>query len=216
MFAGRLVQIQGVDAAYWRSKAAGEKLVTQPLAAMRGTIYGGDGQILAMTVETYLVWADPPQIPAAKKPVVAQQLSGPLKMPAQQILNLLLHPTSPQYVVLEKNVAAAPGNQISALNITGVYETPSYARAYPDGPATSDVVGFTNVNNQTGVISGQAGIELEYNKLLSGIAGSEQMMVGANAQPIPLAGQQGHPGPGRHRHPADDHPRAPARGRAGL
>jgi len=191
LFAGRLVQIQGMQAAYYRSKAESEKLVTQTLPAMRGTIYGADGQILAMTVETYLVWADPPQIPAASKAKVAQQLAGPLKMPAQQVLNLLLHhPASPQYVVLEKNVAAAPGNQISALNITGVYETPSYARAYPDGPATANVVGFTNVNNQTGAISGQAGIELADNKLLSGTAGSEQMMTGANGQPIPLAGSK--------------------------
>jgi cell division protein FtsI (penicillin-binding protein 3) len=192
LFAGRLVQIQGMQAAYWRTQAAGEKLVTQSLPAMRGTIYGADGQILAMTVETYLVWADPAQIPAARKAIVAQQLSGPLKMPAQQILSLLVHPTSPQYVVLEKNVAAAPGNQISALNITGVYETPSYARAYPDGPATANVVGFTNVNNQTGVISGQAGVELAYNKLLSGSAGSEQMMTGPppDGQPIPLAGSK--------------------------
>jgi cell division protein FtsI (penicillin-binding protein 3) len=190
MFAGRLVQIQGIDSGIYRTAAAQEKLVTQSLPAMRGTIYGADGQILAMTVETYLVWADPPQIPAARKPAVAQQLSGPLNMPAQQILNLLLHPTSHQYVVLEKNVAAAPGNQISALKITGVYETPSYARAYPDGPATANVVGFTNVNSQTGVISGQAGVELADNRLLSGAAGSEQMMVGPTGQPIPLAGSK--------------------------
>jgi cell division protein FtsI (penicillin-binding protein 3) len=190
MFAGRLVQIQGMESGYYRAAAAQEKLSTQTLPALRGTIYGADGQILAMTVETYLVWADPPQIPAASKPAVAGQLAGPLKMPAQQILNLLLHPTSQQYVVLEKNVAAAQGNQITALNITGIYETASYARAYPDGDATANVVGFTNANDQTDVITGQAGIELAYNKLLSGTPGSEQVMVGADGQPIPLAGSK--------------------------
>jgi cell division protein FtsI (penicillin-binding protein 3) len=190
MFAGRLVQIQGMESGYYRAAAAQEKLSTQTLPALRGTIYGADGQILAMTVETYLVWADPPQIPAASKPAVAGQLAGLLKMPAQQILNLLLHPTSQQYVVLEKNVAAAQGNQITALNITGIYETASYARAYPDGDATANVVGFTNANDQTDVITGQAGIELAYNKLLSGTPGSEQVMVGADGQPIPLAGSK--------------------------
>ncbi len=40
------------------------------------------------------------------------------------------------------------------------------------------------------MISGQAGIELADNKLLSGTPGSEQMMIGADGQPIPLAGSK--------------------------
>jgi cell division protein FtsI (penicillin-binding protein 3) len=187
LFAGRLVQIQGMQSGYYRAQAQTEQLRMVSLPAMRGTIYGADGQILAMTVTTYQVWADPPQIPAAGLPDVAQKLAGPLGMPAQQILNLLRHPSSPQYVVLENNVAAAQGDQISALNLTGIYETASYARAYPDGAATANVVGFTNVS-QDDEISGQAGIELAYNKLLSGTPGSEQVVTSNNGQPIPLAG----------------------------
>ena len=38
------------------------------------------------------------------------------------------------------------------------------------------MVGFTNVNPETGVIKGQSGIEEEYNSLLTGTAGSEQVM----------------------------------------
>jgi len=192
LFAGRLVQIQGMESGYYRTKAAGEQLRTLTLPAQRGPIYGADGQILAMTVVTYLVWSDPPQIHDADKPNVAQKLAGPLGMPAQQILSMLQHPTSPQYVVLKKNVAAAQGDQISALNITGIYETASYARAYPDGGATANVVGFTNVS-QDDAISGQAGIELAYNKLLSGTPGHEQVVTSNNGQPIPLAGSKDTP-----------------------
>jgi len=181
------VQIQGMESGYYRYQAEQEKLTTLTLPAPRGTIYGADGQILAMTVETYLVTADPPQIPAADKPGVARQLAGPLGMPAQQILNLLQHPTSPDYVVLAKDVPAVAGGQVSALAITGIYLTASYARAYPDGDATANVVGFTNIS-QSGMISGQAGIELAYNNLLSGTPGSEQVEMGTDGQPIPLAG----------------------------
>jgi cell division protein FtsI (penicillin-binding protein 3) len=191
MFAGRLVQIQGMESAYYRQKAESEKLTTLTLPAMRGTIYGADGQILAMTVATYTVTADPPQITADKE-TIAQQLAGPLAMPATQVLSLLEHPTSPQYVVLARNVSAANEAKIAALGITGIDETQSYARAYPDGAATADVVGFTNVN-ASDVINGQAGIELAYNKLLSGTAGSEQVEVSNNGQPIPLAGSKDTP-----------------------
>lgn len=188
MFAGRLVQIQGMESGYYRQKAESEKLTTLTLPALRGTIYGADGQILAMTVATYTVTADPPQI-TDDKATVARRLAGPLGMPAAQVLTLLEHPTSPQYVVLAQNVSAANEAAIVKLDITGINEQETYARAYPDGDATADVIGFTNVNSDD-VIAGQAGVELAYNKLLSGTPGSEQVEVSNNGQPIPLAGSK--------------------------
>jgi cell division protein FtsI (penicillin-binding protein 3) len=186
LFAGRLVQIQGMEAGYYRTQAKGQTFRTIALPAERGTIYGADGQILAMTVQTYTVTADPPQI--ANKPQAAQDIAGPLGMPVAQVLNLLEHPTSKDYVLLAKGVSAANQAQIARFNILGIGETASYARVYPDGSATANVVGFTSTNPATGVISGQAGLEEEYNKLLSGTPGSEQVEVGADGQPIPLAG----------------------------
>ena len=191
LFAGRLVQIQGMEAGYYRQVAKKQTFEAIPLPAMRGTIYGADGQILAMTVETYTVTADPPQI--ADKPRAAQELAGPLGMTEQQVLNLLEHPTSKDYVVLAKGVSAPNQTRIAALNIVGVASSPTYARDYPDGDATANVVGFTNVNPATGVIAGQTGIEQEYNKLLSGTPGSEQVEIGADGQPIPLAGSKDTP-----------------------
>jgi cell division protein FtsI (penicillin-binding protein 3) len=191
LFAGRLVQIQGMEAGHYRTMAMKQSFKTVSLPALRGTIYGADGQILAMTVETYTVSADPPQI--RDKPGAAQRLAGPLGVPAARVMSLLEHPTSPQYVVLAKGISAASQTAIAALNILGVYWTPTYARTYPDGPATANVVGYTNQNPATGVIAGQAGVEQAYNKLLSGTPGKEQVEVGADGQPIPLAGSDNIP-----------------------
>ncbi len=198
LFAGRLVQIQGMEAAYWRTAAVKEKLTTITLPAQRGTIYAANGQILAMSVETYTITADPPQIPAADQPVVAQQLAGPLAMTAAQVLYLLQHPSSKEYVVLAKNVSATADATIEALTFynAGIYDNadkPTYTMAYPDGDATANVVGFTQTNEATGAITGQAGIEAEYNSKLTGTAGSEQVELGADNQPIPLAGSQNTP-----------------------
>jgi cell division protein FtsI (penicillin-binding protein 3) len=191
LFAGRLVQIQGMEAGHYRTMAMKQSFKTVSLPALRGTIYGADGQVLAMTVETYTVSADPPQI--HDKPTAAQRLAGPLGVPAARVMNLLEHPTSPQYVVLAKGISAASQAAIAALNILGVSWTPTYARTYPDGPATANVVGYTNQNPATGVIAGQAGVEQEYNKLLAGTPGKEQVEVGADGQPIPLAGSDNTP-----------------------
>jgi cell division protein FtsI (penicillin-binding protein 3) len=189
LFAGRLVQIQGLDSASYKTLANDEKLTTTALPALRGTIYSSDHQILAMATETYQVWADPhpPLMTAAELPTIAQQLSGPLGLPAAKILSLLQHPTSPKYVVLATGVPVANDQKIEALSVydNGIYDQASYAMAYPNGQATANVVGYTNVNPQTGVIQGQAGVEEEYNKLLTGTTGSEEYEYDPNGEQIP-------------------------------
>ena len=187
LFAARLVQLQGLEAGRYRILASQQRDRTIPLPALRGSITGANGQVLAMTVETYLVYADPPLIPVADQSEVATKLAAYLSLPAYQILDLIQHPTSPQYVVLAKGVSAQAGDEIQALNLPGISETPSYARSYPDGDVTANLVGFTGTDSQ-GALVGAAGLEEEYNSLLAGRAGSEQVQIGTNGQQIPLAG----------------------------
>ena len=195
LFGGRLVQLQGMESGTFRNLAANERLQKTPLPGMRGAIYGADGQTLAMTLETFTVTADPPLIvPTAKdrtmsKAKAASELAGPLGLPAQQVLYKLEHPSSPEYVVLKQGVPASNGDQVNALGIPGISTSqvpPAFTREYPDGPATANVVGFTN--HPDGVITGQAGLEQEYNSLLSGHSGSEEAYTGTNGEPIPLEG----------------------------
>jgi cell division protein FtsI (penicillin-binding protein 3) len=192
LFAGRLVQIQGMQSGYYKAAAATEQVRNNPLPALRGAIYGSNGQPLAMTLETYTVTADPPLVPDKDKPTVARELAGPLGLTAARVLYLLRHPSSREYVKLADGVSTTNEATIAAFNIAGLTMTPKFVRAYPDGSATANLVGFTNTN-QGGVIAGQSGIEAEYNHLLTGTAGSEQVMVGSDNVPIPLAGSQDTP-----------------------
>ncbi len=191
LFAGRLVQLQGMESGTYRKLALDQRDRTIPLPAMRGSITGANGQVLAMTVTTYQVTADPPEITAARQPQVAAELSGPLGMTQAAVLNLLQHPTSRDYVVLAKGLSAQVGGQIAAMNITGIYMTASYARSYPDGEVTANVVGFTGTKN--GVLNGAGGIELQDNALLAGRSGREQVQIGTDGQQIPLAGSHDQP-----------------------
>jgi cell division protein FtsI (penicillin-binding protein 3) len=193
LFAARLVQLQGLEAGHYRTLASKQRDLTIPLPAVRGTITGANGEVLAMTVETYLVYADPPQMPVADQLQVATKLATYLNMPADQILSLIQNPTSPQYVVLAKGVSAQVGAQIAALNLPGISMTPSYARSYPDGDVTANIVGFTSTNSQGTLLTGAAGLEEEYNSLLAGKAGREQVQIGTNGQQIPLAGSNDRP-----------------------
>jgi cell division protein FtsI (penicillin-binding protein 3) len=192
LFAARLVQLQGLDAGRYRVLASKQRDQTILLPALRGSITGANGEVLAMSVETYLVYADPPLMSVTEQPQVAAKLAAYLNLPADQILGLIQHPTSPQYVVLAKGVSAQVGDEIQALDLPGIALTPSYARSYPDGDLAANIIGFTGTDSQ-GDLVGAAGLEQEYNSLLAGRAGSEQVQIGTDGEQIPLAGSSDQP-----------------------
>ncbi len=192
LFAGRLVQLQGLESTTYKQLASKQREKTIVLPALRGSITAANGQVLAMTVETYLVYADPPEIPVADQASVATKLSAYLNTPAALLIGEIQHPTSQQYVVLAKGVSAQAGNQISALHLPGINLTPSYARSYPDGSVTSNIIGFTGTTSNGTLVPG-AGLEQAENALLAGHAGSEHVQISNNGQPIPLAGSNDQP-----------------------
>ena len=191
LFAGRLIQLQGMESGTYRKLASQERHKTIPLHALRGSITGANGQVLAMTVTTYLVWADPTQIPAAKLQQVAGALAGPLGMTPAAVLGKLEHPTSRQYVVLARGVSAQASGQITAMGLPGIHQKASYARSYPEGSIAANIIGFTG--SRHGIVTGGAGLELQDNALLAGRPGSEQVQTGTDGQQIPLAGSSDKP-----------------------
>jgi cell division protein FtsI (penicillin-binding protein 3) len=186
IFTARLVQMEGFDSAAYRSAAREKQVDTVPIPVLRGQITASDGTVLAMTVQTYTVYADPVEIPVPQRAGVAAKLSGPLGETSAAILGMLNQPTSPQYMVLASNVPVATGSRIRALQLPGIDMTASYATAYPNGDLASDIVGQTNYTGPGDSIKGIAGLEYEYNGLLAGRPGSEEIEEGTDHTPIPL------------------------------
>jgi cell division protein FtsI (penicillin-binding protein 3) len=188
--AARLVQLQGLHWSRYRALAQQQMLPPQPIPipVVRGSITSSDGTILALTVQTDLVYTDPVQIPQAKRPQVAAALAGPLGMTPSAIEALIDHPSSPQYVVLKSSVPAAAGARIAALQLPGIAEDAAYSRVYPNGDLAANLIGFTDTD-AAGDLRGEAGLEQEYNTLLSGRDGSEEVELGPTQQPIPQTEQ---------------------------
>ncbi|MGE5287884.1 MAG: peptidoglycan D,D-transpeptidase FtsI family protein [Micromonosporaceae bacterium] len=195
LFAGRLVQLQGMEYGKYRSIAQRQRLQTIKIPAVRGAIVGADGRPLAMTVQADLVYADPTQMKgltpaqtASDRARYASKLAAPLAMPASAILDKLNNPPaiSPAYVVLKDHVTPQAAEQINALNIPGIAMNPEFRRVYPDGPLAGGLLGFTTTDN-AGVLHGAAGIEYAFNSLLAGRSGSQEVEIGADNQPIPTA-----------------------------
>jgi cell division protein FtsI (penicillin-binding protein 3) len=184
IFAGRLVQVEGLDsAAYKIASDQQHPPALIPIPAVRGTVSTSDGAVLAMTVQTDTVFADPRLIPPAARPGVAARLAGPLTLTAAALEHLLNHPSSPEYQVLASGVPVAVGDRVAALGLPGIDMTPSYTTSYPNAGLAAPLVGFTTEQNNT--LTGAAGLEQEYNSLLAGRPGSEYVEQGADGEPIP-------------------------------
>jgi cell division protein FtsI (penicillin-binding protein 3) len=186
LVSGRLIQLQGMDGAKYRLRAEQNRLHSIPVPAMRGTITAADGTPLAITVPEDTVTADPALIPAAQRAAVAAALAVPLRAKPADLLSLLDHNASSQYLVLAKNLPAEAGNRVSALGEPGITVSTQYARNYPDGDLAANLVGFTT-QDPAGDITGQAGVESAYNSLLAGRDGSEEVELGSGGQPIPVS-----------------------------
>ena len=69
-------------------------------------------------------------------------------------------------MVLKQNVPASAGSRISALGLEGIAEQASYSRVYPNGDLAANLIGFSDTD-AAGDLRGEAGLEQEYNSLLS-------------------------------------------------
>ncbi len=117
---------------------------------------------------------------------MASALARPLGLPAATILGQLEHPSSPEYEVLAQTASQATSQRIMKLGLPGIAlgGFPTYSRLYPNGNLAANLVGFTNENTSSGDLTGQAGLEQEYNSLLAGRDGSEEVETGVNGMPI--------------------------------
>jgi len=151
-----------------------QRMATTTVPTPRGQITTSDGTVLAMTVQTDQVTADPPLLSeTGPKGLIAAaaKLARPLRMKKAAILRLLRHPTSKDYVLIKQSVDVTTADVIGKLNLVGIYLTPTYTRVYPGGDLGAGLLGFTNQDKATGVIRGEAGLELTYNRLLTGRSG---------------------------------------------
>jgi cell division protein FtsI (penicillin-binding protein 3) len=141
---------------------------TLELPASRGRILDRNGLILASSIPAQSIWAIPEDVVIS--PPQLAELARLLDMPAS-VLDARLSNEDRTFVWLKRQVDEAIAKQIVELDIKGLYQRKEYKRQYPDGEATAHVVGFANVENM-----GQEGMELTFNKELSGTAGSRRVI----------------------------------------
>ncbi|MCJ7799384.1 MAG: penicillin-binding protein 2 [Polaromonas sp.] len=186
--AGRAVYIQVVGNDFFQRQGEVRFGRTLELPANRGRILDRNGTILASSVPASSIWAIPEDVEASPDQLAA--LARLLEMPLAELKKKLGYDKN--FVWLKRQLEVPVAQKIHALGIKGVYQRKEYTRKYPEGETMAHVVGFTNVEDK-----GQEGIELTFNKALSGHAGSRRVIKDRLGRVVEGVGEQVPPVDGR-------------------
>ncbi|MFZ4107591.1 MAG: peptidoglycan D,D-transpeptidase FtsI family protein [Candidatus Planktophila sp.] len=187
IFGVRLVQVQAVQAADYRARAATEMENTRSLLAPRGEITDVNGVAFARSVAATSIVVDQTQIsnPTRTANFVAPILGLPVGQVKASITgtrkwNMVFQNAKPAKWQ-ELSTAIAQYNlafpAMSPERIIGFFPERSYVREYPSGSLIASLVGFVNHDGK-----GATGLESSMNSVISGVDGKYSYANGYGAE----------------------------------
>lgn len=158
----RLFVVQVLGYTRYANKAKNMHQIEIELAPKRGDICDRNGNLLAISVPTPSVYADPQEIKDIDTAVV--QLSRILKVDKKTLSERLSK--DKRFVWVKRKITAEEKEKISALKMQGINFLDEPSRFYPKGRLAVHVLGFVNIDSE-----GLEGIELIFDKYLKGQPG---------------------------------------------
>lgn len=138
------------------------------IGANRGNIITSDNVIIANNLTTVSLVIVPNQIKKEKKSEIITNLAKILNVKEENIKKHINKKTSVEIVHPEgRQLSFDVADKISALNYEGIYLLKEGKRFYPYNNFLSHSIGYVGIDNQ-----GLSGLELKYNKYLTGENGA--------------------------------------------
>jgi cell division protein FtsI (penicillin-binding protein 3) len=165
----RALVLQVVDQDFLRGQGEARAVRYEEISANRGEITDRNGVPLAVSTPVKTIWANPKEIKYATFPYT--KVAKILGMRLHWVKRRLLGNARKSFVYVKRKVSPDIAREIDALNVKGLYSKTTYKRFYPAGEVAAHLVGFTGVDEK-----GQEGLELAYNKWLTGIPGEKKVL----------------------------------------
>ena len=152
-----------------------------PLAADRGLILDRNGVVLADNITTSSLVLIPNQI--TDKENTSRLLAEALNVSKEEMDKHVNKKTSIERVHPEgRQLSYSTVDHISSLNLPGVYLVKESKRYYPYGNSLSHALGYVGIDNQ-----GLSGLELQYDKYLTGADGAIKYFLDAKGNLLNLS-----------------------------
>ncbi len=178
----RCFYLQSVMAEHYLDASLTQQRAFRSRQPQRGVLLDCRGRVLAASNGIQTIFADPAEIKDAKE--TSTELAPIVDMGAHIICKLILESNSPRFARIKNTTDA---NECSAARgIHGIGTNSGWQRHYPMGRLVSNVVGFTSLDNH-----GLEGIELKYDKALSGSGARNIFFADVRRRPIRPKQQDG-------------------------
>jgi cell division protein FtsI (penicillin-binding protein 3) len=168
-----LSDLQIVKGEYYTARAESEALALRDAVATRGSIYFTDlnGNTLpaAVNKDSPIIYAVPSAIDDAAE--AANTLAPILHMSVSSLMAIFSRPND-SYETLEKKADPSVAQEVSNLNLKGIYADTESERFYPLDSVASQALGFVGPSASGTGSRGHYGVEQFYDGILSGVATS--------------------------------------------
>ncbi|MGV9305196.1 peptidoglycan D,D-transpeptidase FtsI family protein [Nonomuraea sp. NPDC003727] len=184
IFAGRLIQLQGLDSKIYEAKAADQRVISEVIPAKRGSITDVNGHELAVTVEAREIAIDPSKVRPEQYAKVTSVLARELGKPEADILAKLARTTS-RYELIARDVDPVVADRVLDHGLPAVTTKKTYRRTYPAGDLAGTLIGFVGDDG-----TGLEGVERMRDSRLAGQDGKQSVEQGRDGQRIPMTRSQ--------------------------
>ncbi len=165
----RTVQLQVDDQEFLITQGDARTIRYEKIDAHRGMITDRFGEPLAVSTPVETVWANPKELSLNTQQL--KVLAKTLGVSESWLEKRVSKNKSREFIYLKRKISPSHSARVLALDLPGVYSRREYKRFYPSGEVVSHVVGFTNVDEM-----GQEGVELAFEKWLTGHPGKKRVL----------------------------------------
>lgn len=185
---GRLFYVMAYKSPEYKAKALKQWTNNLEIPARRGQILDRNGMDLAASINSYRVDIDMSTLRQTlmtknkqmTMDELAAKLSSIIDMPADQISSILDKISDKGFAVISRGLSKDQADKVKALNIRGIIVSTDSKRYYPNNSFLSSVLGQVNLAG-----AGISGVELTYDKELSGTPGSATYLADRNSSQLP-------------------------------
>ncbi|AWN73733.1 penicillin-binding transpeptidase domain-containing protein [Legionella anisa] len=188
----RMVDLTVLHRQFLQGQGNARSLRVVDIPAHRGMIMDRNGTPLAISTPVESVWVNPKEFAPDKEQFMS--FAEYLNLTPQQLSRKIVDAENKEleFLYLQRQLPPPLAKKIKALKIPGVNFQKEFKRYYPDSDSISQLVGFTNVDDQ-----GLEGIELAYQDWLKGVVGKKRVIKDRLGRVIEELGVIKQPRPGR-------------------